>query len=216
MLLLRTLAGYLTVTVSRLASSRLPINSVNTRRDAHIQPSVISHRTILFISTNASMTTRRPPLMDISNNDIASSPAETGARRKSGRAVRAPQKFIPDAPPHTGRAKRKREGDDVENDASDIEDEEEASSDDTGDSSGEEEVREVRRKPKQSKTAKKPAAKKPKVNGTVAHEAAPVVKLPNRPKKAKKVLITGDDDEGLYGECIPSQPRGLVLIDFYS
>ncbi|RDL39778.1 Uncharacterized protein BP5553_04118 [Venustampulla echinocandica] len=150
------------------------------------------------------MTTRRPPLMDISNNDVASSPAETGGRRKSGRAVRAPEKFVPNAPSQVGRAKRKRGGDDVENDASDIEDEEDTSSDDTVESSGEEEVREVRRKAKQSRTTKKPAAKKPKVNGTVEHEAAPIVKLPNRPKKAKKVLITDDDAEGLYVEVFAS------------
>jgi len=141
--------------------------------------------------------------MDISNNDVTSTPVATGSRRKSGRAVKVPEKFIPDAPSSqqgSASAKRKRGGEDAENDASDV-DEEEEESDATVESAAEEEVREIRRK---SKTAKKPAAKKPKVNGTATHERAPAVKLPARPKKAKKVAIADKSAEGLYGKRVCS------------
>ncbi|TVY13720.1 Cohesin subunit psc3 [Lachnellula arida] len=149
------------------------------------------------------MTTRRTPLMDISNNDVTSSPAATGGRRKSGRAVKAPEKFVPDAPSSQAAptsAKRKRGEEEVENDASDIEDEAEAS-DATLESADEEELRETR---KRAKTTKKPAAKKAKVNGTAPLEDAPAVKLPNRPKKIKKVVINDDSADGLYAEVFTS------------
>jgi cohesin complex subunit SA-1/2 len=139
--------------------------------------------------------------MDISNNDVTSTPVATGSRRKSGRAVKAPEKFIPDAPPsqqaHSS-AKRKRERQEVENDASDVEEEDETS-DGTVDSEGEEEVREARKQPK---GPRKHAAKKPKVNGTVSHEEALAVKLPSRPKKGKKVLIADRSAKGLYGKRV--------------
>ena len=146
--------------------------------------------------------------MDISNNDVTSSPVATGSRRKSGRATKAPEKFVPDVPssqPGPASAKRKRGGEDAENDASDLEDEEAEESDDTIESGGEEEVRESR---KRAKTTKKPAAKKPKVNGTVSHDETPHVPLPSRPKKAgKRVAIADKDAEGLYGKLVYN--RGL-------
>ena len=147
------------------------------------------------------MTTSRTPLKDISNNDVMSSPGATGSRRKSGRAVKAPEKFVPDVPSsQTGpaSAKRKRGGDDVENDASDLEDEAAEESDETIESAGEEEVTGKRTK---AKTTKKPVAKKPKVNGTASHEEATSVKLPNRPKKAgRRVAIADKNETGLYGK----------------
>jgi cohesin complex subunit SA-1/2 len=139
--------------------------------------------------------------MDISNNDVTSTPVATGSRRKSGRAVKVPEKFVPDAPPSqqgSASAKRKRGGDDAENDASDV-DEEEEESDATVESAAEEEVREIRRK---AKTAKKPATKKPKVNGTATHEEASAVRLPARPKKTKKVAIADKGADGLYGKRV--------------
>jgi cohesin complex subunit SA-1/2 len=140
----------------------------------------------------------RPPLMDISNNDTASSPVVASGRRKSGRAVKAPEKFVP-APSsqlESASAKRKRGGEDVENDASD-DDEEAEGSDTAQESAGEEETRAPPRR--KAKTTKKPAAKKPKVNGVSSHETAPAVRLPARPKKAKRVVIADDNAEGLYG-----------------
>jgi cohesin complex subunit SA-1/2 len=155
------------------------------------------------------MTTRRTPLMDISNNDATSSPAATGSRRKSGRAVKAPEKFAP-APTSTS-TKRKRNDGEQENDASDVDDQAEDSED--MESEEEEEVRETRKKLK-SKTARKPAAKKPKVNGNMSHEKAPAVRLPSRPKKAKKfervvVIQNVEEDEGLFGTRILLLSRWL-------
>jgi len=137
--------------------------------------------------------------MDISNNDTAGSPAATGARRKSGRAVRAPEKFTPDVPssqPAPSNPKRKRPAEEAENNASEIEDEDEES-DSSLESAGEEEPKEGRRK---AKSVRKPAAKKPKVNGTAHSKSPPAVKLPSRPKKAKKVAIADKAAEGLYGK----------------
>jgi cohesin complex subunit SA-1/2 len=135
-------------------------------------------------------------------NDVSSTPAASG-RRKSGRAVKAPEKFIPDYPSTATRpanSKRKRTDDDGEGDASEEggsepEDDDE-SDDEEVESAGEEELREARRK---ARSSKKPIAKKPKTNGTTSHARAPAVRLPNRPKKAKKVTIADDTAEGLYG-----------------
>ncbi|KAL5329449.1 hypothetical protein ACEPPN_002961 [Leptodophora sp. 'Broadleaf-Isolate-01'] len=150
------------------------------------------------------MTAGRTPLMDISNNDATSSPAPTGSRRKSGRAVKAPEKFIPEGPSsQTGSAnsKRKRIEEDGEGDASEIDEETEAS-DDAVESAAEEELREVR---KNAKKTKKPAAKKAKVNGTTSRDEPLAVKLPARPKKGgKRVAIADKDAEGLYADVFQS------------
>jgi cohesin complex subunit SA-1/2 len=138
--------------------------------------------------------------MDISNNDASSSTA-TGSRRKSGRAVRAPDKFIPNAPSSQqghGGSKRKRGEAYTENDASDVEDEaEEEASDTSAESADEEEIRASRKK---SKKGRKPAAKKTKVNGTSSHVETSAVKLPARPKKTKRAAIADNEAEGLYGK----------------
>lgn len=147
------------------------------------------------------MSAQRTPLMDISSNDVASSPAETGSRRKSGRAVRAPEKFVPNATSsQTGptSSKRKRAGADADNDASDS-DEIDDDSEESVESAAEEELKDARRK---AKPAKKPAQKKPKVNGTQSNEGGPAVRLPTRSKKPKKIAIAGMSVEGLYGERV--------------
>lgn len=152
--------------------------------------------------------------MDISNNDVTSTPVATGSRRKSGRAVKVPEKFVPDAPSSqqgSASAKRKRGGEDAENDASDI-DEDEEESDATVESAAEEEVREIRRK---AKTTKQPAAKKPKVNGTATHDKEARVKLPARPKKTKKVAIADKSAEGLYADVYTSgEPAEDVAVQW--
>ena len=143
--------------------------------------------------------------MDMSHNDATSPPVVTGGRRKSGRAVKVPEKFIPDVPSsqqgHSS-VKRKRGREDVENDASDVEEEDDEDSDGSVESAGEEEAPAPRKKPK---AHQKPAAKKAKVNGTVSHEEAPAVKLPSRPKKGKKVAIADRNAEGLYGKPVCSR-----------
>jgi cohesin complex subunit SA-1/2 len=147
--------------------------------------------------------------MDISNSDAASTPGATASRRKSGRAVKVPEKFIPDVPSSQAGpagAKRKRGEEDAENDASEIdeeeEDEEEEEEEEEDDieeeeeSAAEEEIRANKRKPTK---ARKPAAKKAKVNGTSTHAEALPVRLPARPKKSKRVAIADKDAGGLYG-----------------
>lgn len=141
--------------------------------------------------------------MDISNNDVMSSPAAEGSRRKSGRTVKAPEKFVPDVPSSQAGAKRKRSGgQDAENDASSDEEADLEESDDAAESEAEEEVEKPKKKAKSApKLLKQPVAKKAKVNGTRSHDEAPSVKLPNRPKAtSKKVAIADKDAEGLYGE----------------
>ncbi|KAI9052181.1 hypothetical protein LZ554_003541 [Drepanopeziza brunnea f. sp. 'monogermtubi'] len=156
--------------------------------------------------------------MDISNNDAASSPIALGSRRRSGRAVKIPEKFVPDLPSSqaaSANAKRKRgeeeeeeedEDGDGEGDASDIDELEEDSPEEV-ESAAEEELRDTRKRAKKPKAkSKKPAAKKPKVNGYALHEDPLAVKLPARPKKsaAKRVAIADDDAEGLYGDVFTS------------
>lgn len=137
--------------------------------------------------------------MDISNNDTTSSPVAPGARRKSGRAVRVPEKFIPEvASSQPGATKRKRSEENVEENASDVEELDESEEEEGGGGEDDDRVKESRRKSK-AKTAKKPAAKKPKTNGTLSHEAAPAVQLPQRPKKAKRTVLEDEGAEGLYG-----------------
>ena len=131
--------------------------------------------------------------MDISNNDVTSTP-DGGSRRKSGRQVKVPEKFTPDVISSQANAssKRKRGGETLESDASEIEEEDEDSNEESAE---EEEAPGPRKK---SNAPRKPAAKKPKVNGNVSHEKAPAVKLPTRPK-GKKVAIADRNAEGLYG-----------------
>ncbi|QSZ36912.1 hypothetical protein DSL72_009002 [Monilinia vaccinii-corymbosi] len=142
-------------------------------------------------------------------NDVSGPPIESD-RRKSERAVKAPEKFVPELPSSAIRsksAKRKRSDEEGEDDASEeeeVEAEEEDDDEDDDDeeeSAGEEELREARRK---ARTSKKPAAKKPKINGTASQATVPAVRLPNRPKKATKVVIADGHAEGLYADVYTS------------
>lgn len=147
------------------------------------------------------MPLRRQPLMEVSENDAPTSIA-TENRRVSQRAVRAPQKFVPDAPSsrsgNTG-AKRKRgavdTAEDVENE---IEEDEESEEEEEEESADEEEIRQTK---KRAKTTKKPAPKKAKVNGVAPSTSAPAVRLPSRQKKPKRVVFQDANAEGLYGKC---------------
>ena len=179
--------------VLHIAYPRGRINTIFTRAASPNFLRISPPQRDTFREADASMTTARLPLMDISNNDAASSPVAPGGRRKSGRAVKAPEKFQP--APESTNAKRKRGGEDAENDASDV-DEGADASDSAQESAEEEDSRQPRRK---AKTTKKPAAKKPKVNGA-SHTTAPTVRLPARPKKTKRVVIDDDSAEGLYGK----------------
>lgn len=163
--------------------------------------------------------------MEASDNLATVSPApEDGSRRsRSGRVVRAPSKFTPDAAPGAA-GKRKRpedhDDDDDDDDADDddnqghgngenLENEPPASDSDLSDPDDDIDdpndqdhaaagaARPKKRRPASSNKVKKPAAKKPKINGSTPAYAAD---LPSRPKKAARVAIVDSDGEGLYGE----------------
>ena len=151
--------------------------------------------------------------METSDNSATSSPAPTSTARRSGRVTKAPSKFTPDAPPA---AKRKRDADndddDVENeepdDAEGDDVEDEPSADEDGDDSAVEEPARSQKKKRAASSqpgrARKPAAKKPRINGDAhtASEAGPSThsaRLPSRPKKAVRLDIGRREGDGLYG-----------------
>ncbi|KAI1390734.1 STAG-domain-containing protein [Hypoxylon trugodes] len=168
------------------------------------------------------MSPSRLPLMETSDNNATSSPASApdNSRRRSGRVVRAPQKFSPE--PNSSQndqtsSKRKRGPDrdeeDAENESPVEEDDEELSDpDDEDDDNAEEDPasHSKRSKSKQQKSRpKKPAAKRAKVNGNATTDVAsapnaPAVRLPNRPKKTVRVTIAHPDGDGLYADIFAS------------
>jgi cohesin complex subunit SA-1/2 len=143
--------------------------------------------------------------METSDNNATSSPAPTSTARRSGRVTKTPAKFTPDAP---AASKRKRnaehDDEDAENELPDeVDDISDANDDDADDSAAEEPRRAPKKKkPSSSQAAKsrKPAAKKPKINGDApASEPIHAAQLPSRPKKAVRIAIAQRDADGLYG-----------------
>jgi cohesin complex subunit SA-1/2 len=132
------------------------------------------------------------------DNSATSSPVpESGSRqRRSGRVVRAPQKFSQDTTDTAAQPKRKRtldqDDDDVENEAPDSDEE---MSDDLD---GDDDDAPHGRRAKPSRT-RKPALKKPKTNGTHAAPSAHATNLARRPKKSVRIASAPGDGTGLYG-----------------
>jgi cohesin complex subunit SA-1/2 len=161
--------------------------------------------------------------METSNPNATSSPsgsAVDSSRRRSGRVVKAPQKFSPE-PQTSSHANQKRkrgaipddddDDDDDEMDAPDaarrenddaLSDEADENDDDDDDDP---ELEEGAAKTVQKPRSRKPAAKRAKVNGD-----APAVRLPNRPKKTVRLAIGRHDDDGLYCKKRPSRPDGRI------
>ncbi|KAL8421578.1 hypothetical protein RB596_002377 [Gaeumannomyces avenae] len=178
------------------------------------------------------MLSARQPLMEASDNHATASPApEDGSRRsRSGRVVRAPSKFTPEAAPAAGKRKRPEDHDDDDDDddaddddnqghgnGENLENEPPASDselsdpdDDIDDPDDQDHAataghaRPKKRRPASSNKVKKPAAKKPKINGSTPAYAAD---LPSRPKKAARVAIVDNDGEGLYADVFGSGAR---------
>jgi cohesin complex subunit SA-1/2 len=139
----------------------------------------------------------------------SSAEATASQRRKSGRAVKVPDKFQPEVESsQTAGAggKRKRSGDDmegVENEVDEEEVEEDESDEEDEDEESEEEEAPVKKKskPKAAATKSAPVAKKAKVNGSAPQPKAHSMRLPSRAKKPTgKVVFKDQDAEGLYGK----------------
>ncbi|KAL1861495.1 hypothetical protein VTK73DRAFT_7069 [Phialemonium thermophilum] len=151
----------------------------------------------------------RVPLMESSNNYVPGPEVQAGASRRSGRVSKAPEKFVPDAP---AAAKRKRDldhnGEDAENLSPD-EDEESPNSDASAEGSDEdEEELELPRKKKQPakpSSVRKPAAKKPKINGDATRASdGQVADLVSRPKKVARIAVQHREGANLYSEIFGS------------
>lgn len=154
--------------------------------------------------------------------DATSSQAEPTAsqRRKSGRAVRAPEKFAPE--PKSSQAPRgggKRKRAENDNEKLNGEEQEEEAEEDEEDEEEPETESEVEDAPKKKKakmkgpTKKTPASRKAKTNG-VASQAPreprepkqQQMRIPSRPKKAQhgKVVFKDNGAEGIYAEIFTS------------
>ncbi|KAK4242547.1 hypothetical protein C8A03DRAFT_29309 [Achaetomium macrosporum] len=160
--------------------------------------------------------------METSSNTTTSSPAPASTARRSGRVTKAPAKFTPDAP---STSKRKRDAqhneEDAENESPDEVDEASDDDNEEADDSDADGPRRTAKKKKasssQSAKARKPAAKKPKINGDApAHEPAHTAQLPSRPKKTARIAIAQREGDGLYADIFASgDPSDKVATEWY-
>ncbi|KAK3378382.1 UreD urease accessory protein-domain-containing protein [Podospora didyma] len=197
-------------------ASRLWIGSMLTREGTRCLP----QNNLDPIDTSKVMSAVRQPLMETSDNTATSSPAPTSSARRSGRVTKAPNKFTPDAPAATKR-KRATEHDDEDGENQSPNEEEDVSGDedeDDDDDTAAEEPRSRKRKPSsQNARAKKPAAKKPKINGD-APVAEPIhaARLPSRPKKTVRIALARPEEDGLYTDIFGSgYSSDKVATDWY-
>lgn len=157
----------------------------------------------------------RAPLMESSDNNATPTSSAADSRRRSGRVVKAPRKYSPEASQATA-SKRKRDhendDEDGENEDPDQPDAEDATGDDMDEDQSADEDPE--RTPRKSKAKpKKPAAKRAKVNGnappagTSNDAPAPALRLASRPKKNVRVAIARRDGDGLYGRIYCSHNK---------
>lgn len=144
------------------------------------------------------------------DNNASSSPdPDATTRRRSGRVVRAPTKFTPDTTTQSTNPKRKRDDqdDEEEDEEEDAEIEapdsdEEMSNEPDNDSDEDHPAPRSRKKSSQTSRAKKPSAKKPKINGSKPLRPARVThaakSLPSRPKKSVRIEDAAVKGHGLY------------------
>ncbi|KAI1026226.1 hypothetical protein LB504_011232 [Fusarium proliferatum] len=158
----------------------------------------------------------RPPPRDTMDNNASPSPdPDATTRRRSGRVVRAPTKFTPDTTTQSTNPKRKRddqddeeedEEEDAENEAPDSD--EEMSNEPDNDSDEDHPAPRSRKKSSQTSRAKKPSAKKPKINGSKPLRPARVThaakSLPSRPKKSVRIEDAAVKGHGLYSHLFGS------------
>lgn len=162
------------------------------------------------------MSSTKLPLMEAADSNSQASPAPAdGSRRRSGRVVRAPQKFAPDAAPSSKRKRAAdRDNEDAENEEpgdDDDDDDDEAPSDDDDDDmvDDDEPAPAKRRKKPAASQSKERALKKPKTNGTTLGSGAHASSLPRRPKKAVRVDVAHREGDGIFGSLVTrvSRPR---------
>ncbi|KAM4056089.1 STAG domain-containing protein [Hirsutella rhossiliensis] len=130
-------------------------------------------------------------------------PDSTARRSRSGRVVKAPTKFAPEATAPSA-SKRKRDdhdGDDADDadplSDDDMSDEPDAASDD------DHPAPRSSRKPSQGARPKKPSSKKPKINGTQPVASGHVARIPSRPKKTVRI-DAGEKGTGVFADIFGS------------
>ncbi|XWW96740.1 hypothetical protein V2A60_004720 [Cordyceps javanica] len=138
------------------------------------------------------------------DNDTAASSQDGDAPRRSGRVVKVPEKWEPEASAQMASSKRKRGGEGVEGDDNPESDEDESGEDDD-DGDGDHPAPRSRRAGGGSRQ-KKPSLKKPKINGAGGHTA----RIPSRPKKTVRIEA-GTKGTGLFVDIFGSgQPSQTV------
>lgn len=145
------------------------------------------------------------------DNSASSTPEPDGtSRRRSGRVVKAPTKFAPDAATKRKRGEQDDDDDDVdEDDVPEMDDDE--SDDVDADSDDDHPAPKSRsRKPAQASRARKPSSKKPKTNGTQPSTLGHTTAIPTRPKKSVRI-DTGGKGSGLFGRLRCSR-SGVSLL----
>ena len=137
------------------------------------------------------------------NASVASQDQDAASRRRSGRVVKAPEKYEPEL---SQSAKRKRGAGHDDGQDDDVDSDEESS--EAEDDSDEEHPAPRSRKPAQRK--KKPSTKKPKING--GHTA----RIPSRPKKTVRIEA-GEKGTGLFGTWLyTTNGEELYMLTEYS
>ncbi|RFN45979.1 cohesin complex subunit sa-1/2 [Fusarium flagelliforme] len=150
------------------------------------------------------------------NNASPTPDPDATTRRRSGRVVRAPSKFTPEPASQSTHPKRKRDDQDdedeegqeevAENEAPDSD--EEMSDEPDNDSDEDHPAPRSRKKASQTSRAKKPSAKKPKINGSKPLRPARVThaakSLPSRPKKSVRIEDAALKGTGLYSDLFGS------------
>ncbi|KAF5025897.1 hypothetical protein F66182_2016 [Fusarium sp. NRRL 66182] len=148
------------------------------------------------------------------NNASPTPDPDATTRRRSGRVVRAPAKFTPEATSQSTNSKRKRGDQDDDDDDDDDEPEnaeneapgsdQEMSDEPDNESDEDHPAPRSRKKASQTSRAKKHSSKKPKINGSQPLRPARIThaakSLPSRPKKTVRIDDVVKNGIGLYAD----------------
>ncbi|KAF4338170.1 cohesin complex subunit SA-1 2 [Fusarium beomiforme] len=155
-------------------------------------------------------------------HNASPTPDSGTTRRRSGRVVRAPTKFTPDTATQSTNPKRKRDDQDEEDEDEEAENEalnsdEEMSDELDNDSDEDHPAPRSRKKSSQTSRAKKPSAKKPKINGSKPLRPARVThaakSLPRRPKKSVRIEDAAVKGTGLYSDLFGSGDSSKLVAE---